>query len=159
VPKIRIVYVTRTGHARALAEEVAKLTGATPARIVDKVDRGGFIGYIKTARQAARSLATPIEDPNVDLAAADVVVLVQPVWAWSITPPMRSWLQAHKAELVGKKLGFLATNGGSPGEPLKRKFEKEFGKLTAFAVIHQGDREAKRSNAIAAFVAALKQFA
>jgi len=101
-------------------------------------------------------MATPIEDPNVDLAGAEVVVLVQPVWAWSVTPPMRSWLQAHKAELEGKKLGFLATNGGSPGEPLKRKFEKEFGKLAAFAVIHQRDSEAKRSDVIAAFVVALK---
>jgi len=153
---IRIVYVTRTGHARALAEEVAELVGGTASRIVDKVDRGGLIGYIKAARQAVRRMATPIEDPNVDLAGADVVVLIQPVWAWSVTPPMRSWLQAHKAELVGKKLGFLATNGGSLGEPLKRKFEREFGRLTAFAVIHEREGEAKRSDAITVFVAALR---
>jgi hypothetical protein len=38
----------------------------------------------------------------------------------------------------------------------KRKFEREFGKLAAFAVIHQRDGEVKRSNAIAAFAAALK---
>ena len=97
MPNARIVYVTRTGHARALAEEVAKLVRGTAGRIVDKVDRRGFIGYVRTCRQAVRGMATPIDDPNVDLDGADVVILVQPVWAWSVTPPMRSWLQAHKA--------------------------------------------------------------
>jgi len=40
----RVVYVTRTGHARALAEEVAKLVGVTARQIVDKVARRGLIG-------------------------------------------------------------------------------------------------------------------
>jgi hypothetical protein len=152
----RVLYVTRTGHARALAEEAARLVGAAAVEIGDGVARRGVIGFIKSGRQAAQGAATPIVDPGIDLSGADAVILAQPVWAGSVCPPLRSWLRAHGAELAGKKLGLLASNMGSPGEPLKVKFEKEFGKLASFAVIPQRLGAASRTRAIEAFVNALK---
>lgn len=57
--------------------------------------------------------ATPIKDPKVDLSGAESVVLVEPVWASSVCPPLRTWLKTHKAELAGKQVALLASRLGS----------------------------------------------
>jgi hypothetical protein len=153
---IKVVYVTRTGHARSLAEEVAKLAGGTAIEIKDKVNRRGLFGYMRTGSQAMRNLETPIGDPGVDLSAATAVILVQPVWASSPCPPMRTWINAHRAELKGKKLGLLLIDKASPGEPIRATFEKEFGALSAFAWITERTDTAERARTLASFAKALE---
>jgi flavodoxin len=155
MPVVRIVYVSRTGHSRALAQEVAAQLGETACEIIDKVDRRGLIGYLRSGRQAMRKMATPIGDPGVDLAGAGAVILVQPIWASAVVPPLRSWLQAHKQDLAGKKLGLLASNMGSPAARLKMNFEQEFGPLVAFGVIPQRSSPEAKSKAVAVFLKSL----
>ena len=153
--EIKVVYVTRTGHARQLAERVAALVGGKAAEIGDPANRKGIFNYLKSGGQAVKGSASPFVDPGVDLSGASAVVMVQPIWASSICPPLRGWIQAHRAELQGKKLGLLSTNKGSSGDPVKAKFEKEFGPLAAFALVRERDDEQTKEKALAAFVAAL----
>lgn len=150
-----VVYVTRTGHSKELAEAVAARLGAKECEIVDLVPRKGFIGYMRAGAHGSMNKATPIKDPLVDLTEAAVVVLVQPTWAGAVCPPLRTWLVAHKAELAGKKLALLVSNLGSEGEPLKAKFEAEFGPLAAFACIHEKDPQAEKDAAIEALCGAI----
>jgi flavodoxin len=150
-----VVYVTRTGHARALAETIAKNIGAKTHEIVDLVNRRGIFGYLKSGAQAARNKATPIKEEPVDLTKMDTIILVQPVWAGSVCPPIRTWLNTHKAEISGKRIAVLATNLGSPGEPLKAKYEAEFGQLAAFAILRQAVTGSEREERIKAFLGQL----
>lgn len=109
-----IVYVTRDGYSRALAEELGRLVGAPAAEIGDEVKRRGFFGYMRSGFQAAARKATPIRDPGVELSRAKRVVLVQPVWASAVCPPLRTWLRAHRPELAGKRIGLVASEKGKP---------------------------------------------
>jgi flavodoxin len=152
-----IVYVTRTGHSKALAEAVAKRLGVEAHEIVDLVPRNGKLRYFWAGGQASMGKATPIKDPGVDLAGAESVVLVEPVWASSVCPPLRTWLRAHKAELAGKKMALLASNLGSEGGLLKAKFEAEFGPLAAFACIHEKDPQPEKDAAIEALCGAVER--
>ncbi len=154
--KTVVVYVSRTGHSRALAEQVAELLGTVASEIVDKVDRRGLFGYLRTGSQAMRHLSTPIDDPKVNLSSADTIVLVQPTWASSAAPPLRTWLRAHEPELKGKKLGLLVSNMSSPGERLRAGFEREFGPVASFAVVKQRSDETTRSKVVDDFVAPLR---
>ena len=154
--KAVVVYVSRTGHARALAEQVAGLLGGAASEIVDKENRRGLMGFLRTGRQAMKGMATPIDDPNVDLSQSETVVLVEPTWASSAAPPLRTWLQAHRAELAGKKMALLVSNWSSPGEKLKTEFEAEFGRLTSFAVVKQHSDDATRARILDDFVTLLK---
>lgn len=156
MPKRVVVYVSRSGHSRALAENVATLLDCTASEIVDKENRRGLFGFLRTGSQSMRGIATPIDDPNVDLSEAETVVLVQPTWASSATPPLRTWLQAHKAELAGKKIALLVSNWSSPGEKLKTGFETEFGPLTSFAVVKQRSDDATRTRILDDFVTPLR---
>lgn len=155
MPKVLVLYVTRSGHARALAQDLAAGLGVEAQEIGDLVGRKGLFGYIRSGAQASMGAATPIRDPGADLASAAAVILVQPVWASSLCPPLRTWHSAHKAELAGKKLALLATNKGSEPEALKAKVEAELGPLAGFALLRESLPAAERAAALKAFRAQL----
>jgi menaquinone-dependent protoporphyrinogen IX oxidase len=153
--KSAVVYVTRTGHSRALAEAVAARLGAKAHEIVDLVPRKGSLRYFWAGGQASMGRASRIKDPEVDLADAESVVLVEPVWAGSVCPPLRTWLRAHAAELSGKKIALLVSCLGSEAEPLRAKFEAEFFPLAAFARVLEKDSRAEKDAAIDALCGAM----
>lgn len=130
-----VLFVTRTGHAQKLAELVQNETGFPVAEIGDMVSRKGFFGYMKAGFQAVAKKATPIKDPAIFLADKKLVILIQPIWASSVVPPLRTWLKSHASELQGKKIALLVTNKGGPVDRLKIAFETEFWPLTALASI------------------------
>ena len=150
--KVIVLYVTRTGHAKTVAEALASKLGAEAVEIKDLVDRRGILGYIKTGYQASTKKATPIEAPAVDLASASTVVLVQPIWASAVVPPFRTWLDAHGAELKGKRVGLFVVCKGSDPTAVRRAYEGEFGPLTAFDGVRERDEEMLRNSVYDAFV-------
>jgi hypothetical protein len=69
---------------------------------------------MRAGAQAYRKRATPIGDPDVPLEGMKLVVLVQPMWASAICPPIRSWLLAHRGQLGRARLTLLASNVSLP---------------------------------------------
>ena len=116
-----VLYVTRTGHCREIAENLARRAGATAYEIGDTVSRRGFIGFMRGGAQASLKSSTPIDDPTVNLGPVDSVILVHPIWASNICPPIRSWITAHKGELAGKKLGLAVSCKGPDAGPPQGK--------------------------------------
>ncbi len=158
---ICVVYVTRDGHSRALAQDISSKTGSEIYEIVDGTNRKGFIGYMNTGRQSMKGITTPIVDPNIALERFDHVVFVQPTWAGSVPPPIRTWFSLHGKELAGKKCSLLVSNKGSAGEPIRAKFEDEFGamigRLTAFAVVRENLTTEEKSHIVSEFVAEMER--
>ena len=161
MPDTIVLYTTRGGHSKALALELGSKMGAQATEIVDLVNRKGLFGWLNAGRQAAMKAATPIADPAVDLLSIKTVVLVQPVWARAVCPPIRTWLRAHAKELSGKRLALLLSAAGSAADPVRAAFETEFAKelgaLAACSVVLQKLGEGARSKAIEDFAAELKK--
>jgi hypothetical protein len=161
MPRTIVVFVTRDGHSRVLAAEIGKRLSAPVYEIGDLVKRKGFVGYMRSGAQAWKKMATPIEDPGVKLEGVKFVVLVQPIWASAICPPIRTWLSIHRGELGGVRLALLASNFGSPPARLRANYDAEFsevfGPLAAFAVLAQRLGERERSKIISDFAAALER--
>jgi hypothetical protein len=152
-----IVFVTRDGHSRALAMDLGRRLGAAVYEIVDKVNRKGLVGWIRSGYQASRGEATPISDPAPVLRGIRDLILVQPLWAGAVCPPLRSWLRAHIRELSAVRISLLASKGGSSGKPLRAKFEAEFLPLAAFATIKESQSQAGKDRELDAFAASLDQ--
>jgi hypothetical protein len=147
-----IVYVTRTGNSRALANGLGDILKAPVHEVIDKANRKGVLGFIKGGADSSMKSSPPIQDPGIELKGVHTVVLVQPVWASNLCPPLRTWLRAHKEELKGVRLALLASHLGSPPEKFRANAEKEFGAFAAFAaIIESTGAEGKK--------AALKDFA
>jgi Flavodoxins len=124
--KPAIVYVTRTGHCRTLAEMASRIAGGRVWEIGDKERRNGFFGFIRSGRQSTFNMATPIEDPNADLRDIDTLILVTPIWAGKLAPPVRTWMRSHVEEVRGKRILLIASNSGGSTVRLQQSFEKEF---------------------------------
>lgn len=152
-----VLYVTRSGHCRAIAEEMGSRLGAAAHEIGDLVARRGFLGFLKSGAQSSKRDSTPIADPGVDLSAVDTVVLVHPVWAANVCPPVRTWLNAHRAELPGKRIGLLVSMKTADGAPIRARFEREFGALAAFAAIREDLDPAERTRLLDAFQEAIRR--
>ena len=157
---IIVLFVTRGGHSRALALDLGSRLGAEVHEIIDRVNRKGLFGWIRSGRQAAMKLATPIDDPRVELAAITTLVLVQPVWASAICPPVRTWVKAHAKELVGKRLALLASAYSTDPRVLREAFEAEFGAelgaLAACSVVSQTADAAGREQTLRDFISELQ---
>jgi hypothetical protein len=154
-----VVYVTRNGHSRVLALDLGSRLGAEVHEIGDLASRKGIFGWINAGRQAATKRATPIRDPGVDLGPVKTVVLVQPVWASGVCPPIRSWIRAHAKELAGKRVAVLLSDYITPASELRLQFEEEFpdelGKLAACAAVMRKSDAVQRKKAVDDFVAEL----
>jgi hypothetical protein len=156
-----VLYVTRDGHSRALALDLGARLKAEVLEIGDLVKRRGLLGWIRSGRQASMLAATPIKEPAFDLASVRTVVLVQPVWASAICPPIRTWLNSNAGKLVGKRIALLASAYGTPAAVLRSKYEAEFGPslgaLAACAVALQKEGVEAGRRRIEAFAAELSR--
>ncbi|AEJ20388.1 flavodoxin family protein [Gracilinema caldarium] len=147
-----IVYVTRTGNCRKLAELAAKETGFPVHEVQDLVNRKGLWGWLKAGFQASTGTASPIKEAELNLAEPDTIILVYPVWASSVCPPIRTWLRKHTKEIQNKKIGLITSNLGSPGERVRASFEREFYPLKAFTVIQERETETERLQKVRIFI-------
>jgi flavodoxin len=111
--KILVVYYSRTGHARRIAQELAARCGADLEEIRDPTKRAGVFGFMRCAFEAIREKLVPIAPATTDVGRYDLVVLGTPVWASHVSSPMRSFVQAHAAQL--KRIAVFCTQGGNGG--------------------------------------------
>jgi flavodoxin len=148
-----VIYVTRTGNCRTIATKVSELTNGTLAEIGDLVNRSGKLAYLKAGASSFSGQTSPIQDPNVDLSLYTNIILVQPMWAFSICPPMRSWLEAHKQELQNKNIGMIVSYLGTNPQKIRTSFEKDYGPLTSFCALAEKTPEDRKHLELNRFVA------
>jgi len=102
--KILIVYYSLTGNTRFIAETLQEKLKADIQEIKPKKDikpKGAmkyFWGGYKATMKQKPSLEPIEKDPN----NYDVIIIGTPVWAWTIAPPIRSFLS--KYDLSDKKI-------------------------------------------------------
>jgi flavodoxin len=112
--QILIVYYSRTGVTRNVAERISRRTGAEAIAIRDVRSRDGVLGYVRSAMEAMHGTLPGIQLPPLHLADYDLVILMAPVWAGHVASPMRRFVHDHAREL--RHVAFCCTMGGSGAE-------------------------------------------
>ena len=85
--KSLVVYYSRTGNTKFVAEEIAAEIGADIEEIVDLKSRAGTMGWLSAGRDATINRQTKIAETKRNPADYDLVVVGSPVWAWSPSAP------------------------------------------------------------------------
>lgn len=154
--KILVVYYSRTGTTRLLGSAIAEMLGADLEEICDCSDREGAGGYLRSLIDAIRKAPAEIVPVGLDVSAYDLVVIGSPVWAGSVSSPVRSYLLDSRARLP--QVAFFCSFGGHGADTALREMRELAGKpsiaecyVTA-AAVHQGVH-----SAIASFVSGLKK--
>ena len=111
--KTLVVYYSRDGTTKRVAGEIAKHLKADIEEIIDTKNRKGIFGYVFAGRDAMRKRLAEIKPVKKDPAKYDVVAIGTPIWGWSMTPAIRTYisLNIHKF----KRVAFFCTMGGSGG--------------------------------------------
>jgi flavodoxin len=118
IVKSLVVYYSRTGNAKFVAETVAAELGADIEEIVDKKSRAGKLGWVSAGRDGMQGRETQIEPTKLVPADYDIVVVGTPVWAWSPCAAIRTWM--GKNDLARKKVALFFTMDSN----LKQAIEK-----------------------------------
>jgi flavodoxin len=110
-PKVLVVYYSRTGTTKQVADAIVGALGCDVEGIVDTRNRRGFFGYLRSGFEAASRRLTTLEPLQHDPAAYDLIVVGTPIWNASLSSPVRTYLSLHKGRL--KNVAFFCTYGGS----------------------------------------------
>jgi flavodoxin len=99
-----VVYYSRTGNNRTIAESIANRLSADIDEIIDKKNRQGRLNWLLAGRDSRAGKLTEIEYQK-NPQDYDTIIIGAPIWAWSPIPPLRTYLQ--EVDLKGKRVAFF----------------------------------------------------
>jgi flavodoxin len=117
--KILVVFYSRSGTTRKVASVLSRMLGADVEEIVDRSARGGPFGYVRSLVEAVRARPSHIAPPKHDASAYDLVVIGSPVWAGTVSSPVRAYLYANLEGL--KRVAFFCCFAQRGGESALRE--------------------------------------
>ena len=110
--QVLIVYLSRTGNTKAIAELIHQRIGGTIVQL--EVERPYPSDYSATVQQVARENETgylpPLRTKIERIEQYDVVFLGFPTWGMQLPPPIKSFLREY--DLSGKTVIPFNTNAG-----------------------------------------------
>jgi flavodoxin len=109
--KALVLYYSRTGNTKRIAEAVAETLKADLEPLVDPSSYDGAVGFVKGGRDAMTGRVAEIAPLKHDPAQYDLVVIGQPVWAARPVPAVNGLARAH--DLKGRKLALFVTFDGA----------------------------------------------
>lgn len=117
--KILIIYYSRSSHTRRIAELIQNAVGGELASIRTKESYPADDDEVAEQghREVNAGVLPVLNDFPVDISLYDTIFLGTPVWWYSISPAMRSFLRSHSFE--GKTICPFITNEGWPGHSLQ----------------------------------------
>ncbi len=113
--KKAIVYYSYGDNTKKIVDEILKVIKADVYEIKPKTP---FIEDIDTfvnqeEQKQGQDEIIEIEDPQIELKEYDIIILGTPVWWYTMSSPIRSFL--NKNDFTGKTIIPFATNGGDVG--------------------------------------------
>lgn len=124
--KTLVIYYSRTGTTQRLAQQIAERLHADLEKIVDTTDRSGAMGYLSGGHDAMQRKMTKIAEITHRPENYDLIILATPVWAWTVTPAMRTFVVKNREKF--KKIGLVLTRGNSDVMKIFKEFEEMCGK-------------------------------
>jgi flavodoxin len=131
--KTLVVYYSRTGYTRRVAQEIAQRCGADIEAIEEDRSRAGIFGYLRSAREGYKKSLVNVRPADKDPANYDLIILGTPVWAGHVASPVRAYVEAHKRWLTS--FAVFCTQGGSGGERVVAEVAALVGREPAAALV------------------------
>lgn len=97
--KYKVVYYTRTGHSKQIADKIAEHLQCESIAIKDHKNWKGLFGYIKAGFYAVTKRYVSITLDQV-IGEYDQLICVCPLWASSLTPAIRTFLKDYPREKI-----------------------------------------------------------
>jgi hypothetical protein len=111
-PKMLIVYFSRTGITRKLAQSIAHATGADLEELRESRSRRGILGWLRSGYEGTYRRASEPLPLTHDPRQYDLVFVGSPTWNQALSSPVRGFLQRHGRSLSNAALFATCTEQG-----------------------------------------------
>lgn len=116
-----VIYYSRTGNTRFVAEKIAEHLSADICEVIDKKNRKGRLAFVKGGYESLRKKLTKIEVSRT-IDNYDLIIIGSPVWADGITPAIRTFIK--KNDFSNKQIAcFMTLKGDNPKKALENMKE------------------------------------
>ncbi len=128
-----VVYYSYTGNTKKIAEEVKNKLNCDILELEPEISFSDDYDEVVEEYQnnSIDNKEVPIKDVNVNLDEYDEIIIGSPVWWYTISPVVVTFLK--KYDLSGKKIYPFATNAGWLGKTFK-----DFSKLCPNSEVEDG---------------------
>lgn len=109
-----IVFYSRTGTTKRVAESISNLLKCDVEEIVEAKDRKGPLGYIKSGFDAMSKKLTMIKEIKYEPSSYDIIIIGTPIWGGTMSTPIRTYISQYKN--VFKKVAFFCTGESENGK-------------------------------------------
>jgi len=122
-----VVYYSRTGNTKFVAEKIAEKLDADLSEVIDKKKREGKLNFLTAGYASIREKLTEIK-VSKPIEEYEFIIVGTPVWAGKITPAIRKFLITN--DVSDKLVAFFVTlDGDKPEKSLKNMKETATPKL------------------------------
>lgn len=132
--KTAVIYYSMSGNTEQTAEKIARQTGADLIRIepVKEYPSKGFKKFLWGGKSAVMG-DTPALQPYRFDGDYDTIVIGTPLWAGTMTPPIKSFIKENRDKLSGKSISAFICCAGGDAEKAFEKIKAEVGTDTLSA--------------------------
>jgi len=118
--KVLVVYYSLTGNTKMIAEAIAESIDSDILELkpVKELNADSGMKYFWGGFQATMKKKPKLEEFDINPLDYELIILGTPVWAWTISPPIRSFLSMFK--LSGKKVALWTCSGGDGIKAMKQ---------------------------------------
>lgn len=103
-PKLLVVFFSRTGTTRRLAEHIARATGADLEELRESRSRRGIFGWLRSGYEGTYRRSAKVLPLQRNLRDYDLVFVGSPTWNRALASPVRGFLEQHAHELANVAL-------------------------------------------------------
>jgi menaquinone-dependent protoporphyrinogen IX oxidase len=94
-----IVYYSRSGNSKQVADLLAKELGVEPIKIVSDMNWNGFFGYMKAGYYSMMKKTVPIRLEG-QFSEEDEIILVAPLWAGDVAVEAHSFIEKYNGSNI-----------------------------------------------------------
>ncbi|MFX1437083.1 MAG: flavodoxin family protein [Promethearchaeota archaeon] len=118
--KVLVVFYSLTGNTKMIAEAIAESINSDILELkpVKELKADSGMKYFWGGYQATMKLKPKLEHFNKNPLDYDIIFLGTPVWAWTYSPPIRSFL--GKFDLKGKNVALWTSSDGDGVKAMNR---------------------------------------
>ena len=98
--KTLIVYYSRTGRTKKIAEKIQSALDGEIDRIQDIKNREGKLGWLFAGIDAEIKATTKLKGVQLNPSDYDVIIIGSPTWNGHVSVPIRSYIQQYREDLA-----------------------------------------------------------
>ncbi|MDO5848964.1 MAG: flavodoxin [Methanobrevibacter sp.] len=153
--KILIVYYSRSGITKNVANILKEKLDADIEEITDNNKYSGAIGWLKGGFNASTGRLSEINPISKNPLHYDLTIIGSPVWASNIATPVATFINKNYKDLT-KVAGFVTCGSGGGEKALEKMSEECEKQLEATMILTSKDIENDLDKKINTFIDKLK---